>query len=76
MVVFVSLLQKSGNHHNYLFYCCFKTLKAFQEEGTMEMFITTIHDDMKLKLVSVTCSRGIIANHLIIYLLRYFSISF
>lgn len=35
----------------------------------MEMCITTIHDDLKLKLVSVTCARGIIANHLILYLL-------
>lgn len=57
----------TGNHNDYIFYCCLETLKAFLEEGTMEMCITTTHHDLKLKLVPVTCSRGIIANHLIIY---------
>lgn len=67
MIFFVSHLQKSGNHHDYLFYCCFKTVKTFQEEGAMEMCISTILHDLKVKLVSVTCSRVMIANQLIIY---------
>lgn len=60
------IYKKMGNLHDYLFYC-FKTPKAFQEEGAVEMCITTVHHDLKLQLVSVICSRGIIANHLIIY---------
>jgi len=74
VVFFVSHLQKSGNHHDCL-RSAFKTLKAFQGEGAIEMCITTIHHDLKLILVSVTCSRGIIANHVIFYFIEQFSIS-
>lgn len=53
-----------------------KQLKNVKSNVLKIMRIGIIHHDMILKLVSVTSGRGVIANHVIIYFMYYFSVSF